>query len=947
MTVKGIRSPLKIGLAKIFSLVLTLTTLLGFVTTVIPEDSQLGKVFTVDSANAFLFCSYELGQGMDASDRSPAGSYLAPYPNASSRNRIWTLQELYSAGTGYVGYQGENSRDQASFISRKGNNPDLLRIKVPLSRLSSARGIGPCFVGGTTNLFFNGGYSIASLITSFSSLASTSAFDQKMICSGEDSDSPYCIDLVGIIGGKAGRDGGIIGALTSGVYLPLSVLVVAISVIFILFRELVKRDIRKSFMDLSWILGSFITGVALLSMPSTLASAPMVASNLVGSCVVGAVSGNNCLGGEGNHSNNSGVLQNTSDKACFSGADGLSISEQMSMNVNGLVCTTWKSFVLNPMTQGQFGLPFNELDVTNPHISEMIDKAGYSKEEFCVGMKSSQSASETVLSGNAVYVSDSVRVCNLMAYQMALKTDVIQAGEKPLSSDVKYNPNWYKLINVIGQDEKMFNTWVSFPQNMYHRGSLASVAIFASIAGGAVIITTSVFALVYYMTTLLLVVFAPLFFLFGINPNKGREVFKGWLGKLVESFFFYIVSAMFLSVSVVFYGAVLGAITGVATGVLMVTVVSIALLTYRREFLSMIGGVRMSGERLSNSLVDSVFSKARGAKDLGLTAVAGAVGSKLAGGEAVDGAKESLRRQLARQTGFVGDTFKQIGRADSANRNSIRALSRNFGDDVNAGISAKNSAIEANEADERNLLNYESQADNLLSRKEESSKDFSRLLELSEEADVALKEFATKKDKLGRRLVNEEDFRKFSSIQEKSLSSMELKKQLDDLRLNPEANKNLIKKTESEIKQINKEIQETKDSMSKDQFEKLSKAKDKILSVKFGEKVEMGTKISEILDKNKEINEELSKVRDQYDKAYEAYLNSSNEIISSEAKIKASSASQDYVKGEMERLLQGEVVSKEDYSRIRELADEEFKKVYVREMSERADGKVVREKKVF
>src|SRR5699024_11212185 len=88
--------------------------------------------------------------------------------------------------------------------------------------------------------------------------------------------------------------GGIIGSLTSSIYMPLSILAALIGA-GALIVSLAKRQFREGLYQVLWMAGAFVTGLALLLNPLMLARAPMGFMNAMTACITGAINGKNCM----------------------------------------------------------------------------------------------------------------------------------------------------------------------------------------------------------------------------------------------------------------------------------------------------------------------------------------------------------------------------------------------------------------------------------------------------------------------------------------------------------------------------------------------------------------------------------------------------------------------------------------------------------------------------
>ena len=624
------------------------------------------------SAEPFgVFCGNKdqpAGLGMTPSNKF--SSWFMVEPDATGRK--WTLQEAFGNSITFVNYHGEGDAQGQVGIQGVGEERIPNGFDKIKTRVENQRTIETC-VKDFSTFFVNFGLAIPKLITSFSGVIAGFAFNPSFICT-QSGPSCHGIDLVGVIGGDGtGGNGGIIGALTSSIYTPLSIILAAIVGVWLLKTGIIDRKYREAFQGLGWFLASFIIGLTFLLNPSIVARLPMQISSGLAGCVIGAFNGDNCMSGSSGASIN---VQSDTNQVCSSYASGS--NADMSFVVNSLSCDIWKAFVLEPYSLGSFGMSYEDLDTKNgsESVKNAITAAGLSSDDFCVNLVSSKSATAMNL-GKLELDGSSKRECNLVAYQLYLQTYAYSSGDKLNGGDAQpaainsYDPRWNKIITTVAQDEGM---WIAWTKN--NPGDMVMVSSISSVAGSSLIIFVSILALIYYIGGTVLIGFAPIFLLFGLQPARGKKIMLGWLEKIVSNILKYVVSALFLIVGITLLGSVLGSVKNPWLALILIIILVVALFMYRKELMDLLGRANMGGEQLKTKLSDSKFMKKT--KQIGAGVIGGAIGSKLAGGTIESGARAALKRDLKRGTGIGAQVARQYDRTGNYNLQAAREDKRDF-----------------------------------------------------------------------------------------------------------------------------------------------------------------------------------------------------------------------------------------------------------------------------
>lgn len=670
----------------VFMLFLVVSPL--FTANMLPQpQQQAASTHQGVQANAMfeIFCSKDIGNNMD--NKKQINTVMRSYPNPDAPNRKWTLQEAYGNGLEVVNYQGLG---EGGFFTKTKERPDDAykpgNYDANAEKYEEVRTGTNCFAGGMSAQVSTLTFGLANMVSFFSQGLVSAAFDTSMICS--EANDTMCIDIIGAIGGQSNDDNtGLIAILTNSIYMPLMVIAVVIGTISVIYHGIYKRKLREALGKALWVVGAALLGVIILAFPATVSQAPMVASNALASCVIGAFNGDNCFTDSSSGAAEIDVGESSSKNICSSTAGGLSANEKMSMTINSLNCSIWKAFILEPYSNTSFKMSFDELDTKdagNAKLQQLISDAGFENDDFCVSLRSAGSVNDNVgttmqMDNNA---SSANQVCNLVAYQLALAHDTNLPKKTDDNGNVAgTNPDerWYDLVVLLSHDDGMWNDWTTGWNSGFQNLMLSFLALFTAVLGGFVLIAIAFFALVFRIAAIILTAFAPLFLLFMIDPGRGKSIAGGWFGQLLSSIMKYFASALFLLITVVLYGAVLGNVgSNIFASLTFIIILTGALMMYRREIVDLIGQVNMGTKVFSNKIGE----RFQGAANLATSVTAGAVGSAMGGNTILAGARDTLKRDMARGAGkqvfgdsigsFVQGTARQYNRSTIAEEQKVR-----------------------------------------------------------------------------------------------------------------------------------------------------------------------------------------------------------------------------------------------------------------------------------
>jgi len=683
------KSPLAVIVSGFFALVLMLMSaqpLLSGLHEKSEGPTNLPVVAQTQAAGISFICSENMGHNMNT--RGGWKSFLSTPPQYDAKNRSWTAEEAIGNQIGFINYHGEGEGSNYFVADKK--EPNIKKLSKAaqkgytdnLDKFKGLRTATNCVNQTIGTTLANVVMGFASGATGITKMIVVFAFDSNVICE-KPTDKGACINLLKIIGGTGSSSGGIIGVLTSGIYMPLLVMMVAITGFWVAKTAFKDRKYREALFGFIWIVLSVILGLAMLLNPALLAKAPMAASNTVASCVIGAFNGDNCFN---NTSTGSSIDINNTDAGagskniCRSTASGLSVDEGMSLAVNSLSCSIWKAFILEPLAQGNFGTSVANLDTTGGSpTSAVIKKAGLDPKDFCINLSTSGSASS--MEGKRLKLDGTNNeVCNLLIYQGFLQTNASSPKDKvgTPSNNNAQDPRWYNIAVVAANDSGMWNQWGSSGSGGLHKTGIALLALFTSGLGGFILIVVSIFALIYYFSSVLLMAFAPIFLLLGVHPGRGKKLLFGWLEKVISNVVKYLISAVFLIVAIALYGAILGNSNNMGTTLLFILIISGALFLYRKEIIDLIGKTNMGGEQVSSKLSERLGGMVKGTAKIGAAGAGSALGARIAGGSLSSGMKDGIKRSIQR-----GDANEIVGKGlGGIVTNAARQYNRNTVDNA-------------------------------------------------------------------------------------------------------------------------------------------------------------------------------------------------------------------------------------------------------------------------
>lgn len=559
----------------------------------VAHAGQFGLFGTADS----------LGQGMD--DYSPWEGSFTSVPIPSKPGRTWTLQEVTGNSLQFINYQGEGEGDTFTATTNPDRHRDVHYNGLDGDKVKKLRSSGTIFLGGWAAMGADLASGLSSIVYSVAHLTATTAFSPSFVCS-DPKDKACVINLVSIVGGTGDgvRNGGLIGSLRDSLFFPFTGIVGFSVMILALFRWKMKKIGTRGIMwRLAWTILILLFISAFLFAPAMVASAPVTAAQTIGGCILGTISGGGCSGdGPQTQKHISGGSTSKSEVVCRSSVEGASAKDEMALAVNGMLCSVWRTFQLDAYSRGSFGRSFAKMDVEDEKIKQAIEKAGLSKDDFCVPLRSSGSAQDYFGKTLELDGSTDHKTCNIVAYQLFLRSDAESTTDKRTLNPV--DQRWYKIVAVTVNDDQLWTNWTYSIGSSMNRAFSVTTSLMALIPAAILLTVVSLFALVYeFLSTIMMVLF-PVFGLLALDPDRGRRLFLGWLGSAMSYISKYGVSALFIVLAIAIFSALLDTVENPALANLLVILATFALFMYRGEMLEKLGIVNLGGDAMRNRVAE-------------------------------------------------------------------------------------------------------------------------------------------------------------------------------------------------------------------------------------------------------------------------------------------------------------------------------------------------------
>lgn len=601
-------------------------------------------------------------------------------PLKSVTNRKYTGVELFEQSVNYSVVNGD--RDDNDWLrANRTTVIDILQAESApnqeaIDRVKQTGQSLACVTGG----FMTGLQSTFLGITKFFAKMTASVvqifFDNTLICDG--SGKNCYIDLLKISAGEENGNGGIIGQLTRGVFMPLTVVAFICTAFWLLYTALWKGELRKGLGGLLWAIGSFIVGVIVMVAPIKIAKIPQTGVNIISTCIFNTLTGGSCL--------DSGpqIQEQKLDQFCTSYGNTTDPNDLNQMGISSLTCSIVKSIAIDRWSEQQFGRTFNELYTMNaPEGYTVIPKENLAgnPEDYCVNMYATTSAEDMIqqnVQQKTVTFTDGngkAKVCNIAAAYLANAT-IGNFGETNALTQT-YESKGSRIVTgqsyvmaTLAKNEDMWNAMVGNGRDV-----IGLFAVLSSIIAAAIFLPIALSGLAFKFISMITIILAPVFILFSIHPGKGKKIFLGWLQGFLSAMMKYFAVGILLVVMVNIYGSVFANLNG--TMLLVVSMVlALVFLSYRKDVVELLGKVDLGGTQLSNALGERLDKIANKAKDYGTATLAGGIAGQVTGQGFMHGAVEGLTMQASRGSGLIASGVRTARRLNNEAKATIDKANR-------------------------------------------------------------------------------------------------------------------------------------------------------------------------------------------------------------------------------------------------------------------------------
>lgn len=473
---------------------------------------------------------------------------------------------------------------------------------------------------------------------------------------------------------------GVFTSLFDGIFTGFVLITFLITAVYFLYKGLIKREIRLATTALIKTIAIFVIAIIMSSNPSYWIGIPNKIANFGQAIVLNVTS--NVYSGDDSSENNlcyttNGLIQE-SQIDLNKPDDFPSQFEQTNANMRNMIaCKMWETLLFKPWVRGQFGAEYEDLyaSTVNNVNSEWVGSptvplgGGVVEENWALFHLSTQTNAHSALgtSNTPTLVnginSDWWRIADALSnYQEQTVTENDSEGtQQTFQEAIKTTPTSY------------WQSWIG--NNRTERLGVAITSVFFGILGSVAPLVFGFATAIFSFGLTLLMMFAPLFLLFGTWGGRGDKIFLGWLSAVVNTVIKKIAAGLLLVLSLAFSMIIMDMVNsvGFVTSFLLMTIVSLVLVKNRNKFMNMLGNVDFGGIFDPRTKANQIYNSQKTvAKDIGKTVMSGVAGAKAAhdtGQDVFAGARTGVTRQINNklQTSTLG---REILRQEELSRNA-------------------------------------------------------------------------------------------------------------------------------------------------------------------------------------------------------------------------------------------------------------------------------------
>ncbi|GAA4944536.1 hypothetical protein GCM10023224_29520 [Streptomonospora halophila] len=352
----------------------------------------------------------------------------------------------------------------------------------------------------------------------------------------------------------------IVVELREGIWRPLLPTVIILGAVWLGWYGLIRKRVTLTIESAVWMVVATALGIWILVNPMQILGYAGTVVNSGSQLVNSSISRITPPGGAATCPRGAAEV----NKAEWESQNDFAVRQNSQMLWSGLVCQPWIA--------GEFGSVAGSQTAEREHGMALLEAQAFSRVE-----------QQQIMDGNAD------------AAELAQEK---QEQYEQIASEIKSNyPQIYPLFEGEQQGSRL---------------GVATLALFASIFAGGLILAGSVALIVLKIGFLLLLLFAPVFLLIGIHPGYGRTVLLRWfemtLGLLLKQVFI----VLLISVLVLCYGMIIGSSMGWGLQMILLALFTLALFIYRRPFAHLFQSVNantFTSRMVSDAVSSSALSK--------------------------------------------------------------------------------------------------------------------------------------------------------------------------------------------------------------------------------------------------------------------------------------------------------------------------------------------------
>ncbi|WP_393916620.1 type IV secretion system protein [Halostreptopolyspora alba] len=331
----------------------------------------------------------------------------------------------------------------------------------------------------------------------------------------------------------------VMGEFREGVWRPLLPTVIILGAVWLGWYGLIRKRLTLTVESAIWMVLAVVMGIWILVNPAQILS---LSTNVVNSgtqLVNSAASkvtftdaATSCLAGAPE-----------AERADWENESDFTVRQNSQMLWSGLVCQPWVA--------GVFGTG---------------EAASWANQEYGMSLLQAQGISRA----------EQAQIANDELDAASLREEKQQEYEE-IASGVESN---YPEVNPLFSGEQQGD-----------RFAVATLALFASIFAGGLILAASVALIVLKIGFLLLLMLSPIFLLVGVHPGYGRTVLLRWFEMLIGLLLKQIFIVLLVTLLIMCYSAVMVTDLGWGLQMILLSLFTVALFVYRKPFAHLFASV--------------------------------------------------------------------------------------------------------------------------------------------------------------------------------------------------------------------------------------------------------------------------------------------------------------------------------------------------------------------